>query len=135
MPAPRAHPWALGAFALYVSGGLLLGERFPFSRFTMYADIAPRDRGAVPFFLANGKAAEPHDFRGFHGLSAGGFSAPEGVVGTLGYIVAERAAWVVAHPAGSAGPVDITVGYDLVRVEDGRVLHDLRITAEGTAWP
>lgn len=48
-------PQALLFFGIYIAGSLLFGERFPFSRYDMYADVATRDRGAIPLFLADGQ--------------------------------------------------------------------------------
>jgi hypothetical protein len=130
----RVSPWAFGAFAIYLGGGLFFGERFPFSRFSMYADIAARDRGAIPVFLADGVDTEPRTFRSFSGLDPARFRAPEGVVSTLDYVVNERAAWVAAHPADTPGPIRIEVGFDLVRLDHGVIVHDVRVVEDGTAW-
>jgi hypothetical protein len=135
VPPTRPDAWALGSFAVFLAGGLVLGEVFPFSRYDMYADIAARDRGAVPVFRADGRTVEPTAFRAFHGLDPARFRSPEGVVCTMDYVVNERAAYVAARPADEPGPVRIVVGFDRVRVEDGHVVHELLVTDEGTAWP
>lgn len=126
---------ALLAFAIYFFGSLLIGEFFPFSRFSMYANISPHAQGAIPVFLANGVAAEARDFKAFYGLEPIKFRAPQGVACSLGYLVDERAAWVAQHPASTAGPVQISVGFDQISLVEGEIKHDLLITTTGSAWP
>lgn len=131
----RPSPWALLPFLLYLSGSLLFGEHFPFSRYDMYADIPRRDRGAIPIFLADGQPSEPTEFLSFYGISAENVRAPLGVACTMGYIVEERLARILAAPAERPGPVRIQVGFDRVRLEEGKLIHDFWITGEGSAWP
>ena len=122
-------------FILYLGACLVGGECFPFSRFTMYADISPHDRGALPVFFADGLPANPTDFHAFYGIDPQKFQAPEGVACSLGYLLQERAAWVAEHPATAAGPIHITAGFDQISLVDGVIIHDVLITVEGSAWP
>lgn len=126
---------ALLAFVMYFFGSLLVGEFFPFSRFSMYANISPQAQGAIPVFLANGVAAEARDFKAFYDLEPIKFYAPQGVACSLGYLVEERSAWVAQHPATAAGPIQISVGFDQISLVEGEIKHDLLITTTGSAWP
>jgi hypothetical protein len=131
----RPHPWALAAFATSLAGGFFVGEVFPFSRFAMYADLAPRGEGFVPVFLADGVLTEPRRFERFSGIGPGDFAAPEGVASSLDYVVDERAAWVAGRiDTQGPGPVTVEVGYDLVHLEGGELVRDRHIVARGTAW-
>jgi hypothetical protein len=104
------------ACAAYVLGGLLLGERFPFSRFAMYAD------------------------RRFAGLAGASLRAPPGVVTAMDYVVHDWGDHFRAHDAAAGetpgeAAVDVAVAYDIVRVRDGSVVRERIVVARGTAWP
>ncbi len=126
---------ALLAFVVYLLGGLVLGEVFPFSRFSMYADIARRDYGAVPVFLVGGDQGDPSRLSGFHHLDPDQFHSPPGLVSAMDYVVDDWAAIVRARPAAEPGPLAVEVAYDLVRVRDGGIQRQRVVVARGTAWP
>ncbi len=126
---------AVTAFVVYLLGGLLLGEVFPFSRYTMYADIAARDYGAVPVFLVDGAESEPSAFSSFHALDPSAFVAPTGVVTAMDYVTRDWGDQVRRRPASSPGPLVVEVAYDLVRVRGGEVQRQRIVVARGTAWP
>ena len=71
------------AFGLYVAGAWLLGERFPFSRFSMYASLGRYQESHVPVFLADGRPAEVRSYARFSaidpaavGLNVSGANGP-----------------------------------------------------------
>jgi hypothetical protein len=137
---PRPLPFALPAvcaFAIYLGGSLALGERFPFSRFSMYADVAGRAEGAVPVFLADGEPASPHAFTGFAGIDPDGL-LPRDIPCSLEYVVADAARWIRTHPAseGRRGEgARFQVGYRILTIDArGGLSERLRIVAEGRAW-
>jgi hypothetical protein len=115
LPLPRRV--ALAAFAVFVVGGLELGEVYPFSRFSMYAAIAPREEAAIPTFRADGRDVAPEALTGFFGLDPDRLAAPEGVVTTTDYILRERAAWIRAQTATTPGPVRVEIGWELWRFD------------------
>lgn len=113
-PARRA---ALAAFAVFFVGGLDVGELYPFSRFSMYAAIAPREEAAIPTFRADGRDVAPEALTGFFGLDPEGLAAPEGIVTTTDHILRERAAWLRAHAGTTPGPVTVEIGWELWRLD------------------
>jgi hypothetical protein len=127
---------ALIAFVLYLAGAFALGDRFPFSRYDMYAASARRDRGAVPLFLADGVPTEIHDWDRFAGLD--GTLVPDDLPTSLRHAIDEAERWIAQHraPEGAPpGPVRIQVAVRLLSVDDGVLRESTRIVAEGTAWP
>jgi hypothetical protein len=108
---------ALAAFAVFFVGGLDVGELYPFSRFSMYAAIAPREEAAIPTFRANGQDVEPEALTGFFGLNPDGLAAPEGVVTSTDHVLRERAAWIRANTAPAPGPVTVEIGWELWRLD------------------
>lgn len=129
---PRA---ALLAFVVWLTGGLLLGECWPFSRYSMYADIADREQGALPLFWANGQPAEPEQFSSFYGVDPSAFNGPEGIPTTFDYLTRPRAQWVSTHPAAHPGPVRIEVGWELVKMGPHGLERSPMILSTGSAWP
>ncbi len=123
------------AFVAYVLGGLVLGEVFPFSRYTMYADIAARDYGAVPVFVVAGVESDPAEFSSFHGLDPAQFVAPAGIVTAMDYVTRGWGDQVRRRPADDPGPLAVEVAYDLVRVRAGEVQRQRIVVARGSAWP
>jgi hypothetical protein len=89
---------ALVAFAVVLGGGVVLGETFPFSRFSMYAGIEPRDRGATPVFLADGEIVPVEQFDAFQ-LEVDAWRSPEGIPTTMDYLTNDIAGWIRAHPS------------------------------------
>ena len=108
---------ALAAFAVFFVGGLDVGERYPFSRFSMYAAIAPREEAAIPTFRANGRDINPEALTGFFALNPDGLAAPEGIVTSTDHILRERAAWIRANGATAPGPVTVEIGWELWRID------------------
>ncbi|MBM4367899.1 MAG: hypothetical protein FJ102_16925, partial [Deltaproteobacteria bacterium] len=112
---------AVTAFIAYLLGALVLGEVFPFSRYTMYADIAARDYGAIPVFVVDGSERDPSTLHAFHDLDPAEFVAPAGVVTAMDYVTRGWADLVRRRPATAPGPLAVEVAYDLVRVQGGEV--------------
>ncbi|MCK6515497.1 hypothetical protein L6R46_10645 [Myxococcota bacterium] len=108
---------ALAAFAVFFVGGLNVGELYPFSRFSMYAAIEPREEAAIPTFRADGRDVEPEALTGFFGLNPNGLAAPEGIVTSMDHVLRERAAWIGANTATTPGPVTVEIGWELWRID------------------
>jgi hypothetical protein len=127
--------YSVGAFLLYVAGAVLLGDTFPFSRFSMYADY--RRQGAVPVFLAGGRPVSVRAFESFFGIDPDRMY-PKGTPCSLEWRIHEARRWIVQHTA--SGPMERAVpvqwGFTFVTVDEaGRVRQDVRIVSEGVACP
>lgn len=122
------------AGALYLALSLRLGERFVFSRYSMYSTLGARDHGAVPIVLADGQPAEIDAFEAFSGISVADIY-PDGIACSLEWRVRELERWVASHqaaPGAVPGPVRIELGFLLLKVAANGELHEeQRITARG----
>jgi hypothetical protein len=128
--------WAFVAFATYVALSLTVGIHFPFSTYPLYADSGGRQAGAVPLFLADGRAVEVRDFVSFQGIDPDSI-LPAGIACSTEYRVEEARQWLRHHGApaeASPGPVAFEVGYRIARIDDQRrIVWSQRIVASGTA--
>ena len=122
--------WALGALLLQLALAAWVGERFPISRYSMYASNAPHERGAVPVVLANGEPADVEDFVDFSGLDLVRWSPPEPC--SLEYILADARRWIEAHP-GSGGDVEIGLAFVVVTLADGALHEETVVLQRGRA--
>lgn len=107
----------IAAFAVFFVGALDVGELYPFSRFSMYAAIAPREEAAIPTFRADGQDVSPEALTSFFGVNPEGLAAPEGIVTSTDHVLRERAAWIRAHTATTPGPVTVEIGWELWRID------------------
>jgi hypothetical protein len=124
---------ALVAFAVVLGGGVVLGETFPFSRFSMYAGIEPRDRGATPVFLADGEIVPVEQFEGFQ-LDVDAWRSPEGIPTTMDYLTNDIAGWVRAHPGDTSCAVRAELGWVIsTRGDDGAIAQSTLVQSSGTA--
>ena len=130
--------WAPLAAVVYAAVSTLVGDRFPFSRYSMYASTAVRDHGAVPVFLADAEPAPIDAFDRFAGLDPDTLY-PKGLACSLEWQVHEAKRWIRGHRAAfgeEPGPVKVAFGFVILRVDaEGRLSEELRLTGEGTAWP
>lgn len=132
---PPIHPAALLAFAVYLGGGVVLGDTFPFSRFSMYSVAGgARDQGAVPVFLADGTPQPVEAFEAFHGLEPSRYAPPRGIPCSLEYRVQDMARWVAAHPAERPGPVRAELAFVILEQQsDGSVHQTIEVISSGWA--
>jgi hypothetical protein len=130
--------WAPLAAVAYFLLSLLIGDRFPFSAYKMYASTAQRTEGAVIVCFADGALASVDDYERFAGIDPAAIY-PRGLACSLEWQVNEHRRWIERHvaPTGAPdGPVRIDIGYRLLAVDAaGRVSERIRVVARGTAWP
>ena len=130
--------YALGAFIAVLVGTLLLGETFPFSRFSMYASVGPRTETAVPVFWADGRVVDPKRYERFQGLDLAQVLVPKTLPSSLNYKTDDAYRWISEHLARAdepGGPVRFAAGYITVRLTPGGPLtHEPHVLTEGRAW-
>lgn len=134
---PLRRRVSVAAFAVFFVGGLDLGELYPFSRFSMYAAIAPRDEAAIPTFRADGRDVPPEALTDFFGLDPDNLAAPVGVVTSTDHVLRERAAWIRAHQATTPGDVKVEVGWSLIRLDPttgGLLRRELTLQTGTARW-
>jgi hypothetical protein len=127
------------AALVYIGVSLLIGDWFPFSRYSMYASIGRRDHGATPYFKAAGEFVRIDLYGEFLGLELSGMY-PQGTPCSLEWQVHEARRWIKQHPAPD-GPlpspearVPVEFGFRLLWVDDaGHLTEKLRPTLQGTA--
>lgn len=124
--------------AVYFVVSRVVGDRFPFSRYAMYASTAMRLEGGVPLFRADGRDARIDDFVDFVGIDPAAIY-PAGIPCSLEWRVREWQRWLSAHRsdvAGVEGPIRIQIGFRMLRVDEAGKLHQsIRFTQAGSAWP
>jgi len=130
---------ALAGFIAYFVISLVVGDRFPFSKHSMYASTAVRNEsGAVPLLLAAGKPAAVDRYERFQGLDPDNLY-PDGLPCSLEWQIHEAGRWIrdKTAPAGDApGPVKVEWGFVIVKArKDGRLTERWFAIQEGTAWP
>jgi hypothetical protein len=129
---------ALAAALAYIVISLVIGDIFPFSRHSMYASTAMRDKGAVPLMLADDKPAELDDYHRFVGIDPDQLY-PSQLPCSLEWQVHEASRWLrdkAAEPDSGPGPVKISWGFVILRVmDDGTIQERWRPVQEGSAWP
>lgn len=129
---------ALAAALAYIVISLIVGDFFPFSKHSMYASTAMRDKGAVPLLLADNKPAEVDQFVRFQGIDPATLYPP-GLPCSLEWQVHEAGRWFSNNldaPGSPPGPVKVSWGFVILRVQpDGSIQERWRPVQEGTAWP
>jgi len=129
---------ALAAALVYMVISLIIGDIFPFSKHSMYASTAMRDKGAVPLMLADNQPAEVDDYVRFTGIDPDRLYPPR-LPCSLEWQIHEAGRWFRGNQAeeGSPpGPVKISWGFVILRVQpDGSIQETWRPVQEGTAWP
>lgn len=128
---------ALAAALFYIVGSLVLGDSYPFSKHSMYASTAMRDKGAVPLMLADKQPIEVDELERFQGIDPERLY-PRGLPCSLEWQVHEAGRWIRNHLAAAdaePGPVKVSWGFVIVRVNDqGKITEKWRPVQEGTAW-
>ena len=132
--ASPALRWGGAAFLLYGGLSVALGERLPFSRYAMYADI-DRSQGAIPVFLVDNQPVDYRDYTGFYGFEPSAL-LPKGISCSMEYLVHDAAAALRQHAGETPGPVPLVFGYRILALEAERGLQEsLRVVQQGSAWP
>jgi hypothetical protein len=127
------------AAAAVLIGAALLGESYPFSRFSMYAKVGARSSAAVPVFLADDRLVQPERFTGFRGLDPSWSSRLKSMPGSLGYVTDDAQRWIMEHSSAESappGPVRFAIGYVVVTLAPGgKLTREAHLLSEGRAWP
>ena len=111
-----SRPAAL-SMGLYIVLASVIGEVWPFSRFTMYSHI-PTD-AAVPVLEVNGEAHFPEELVDYYGCTAAQVRIPRGVPSRVGWRQAQIGQWVSTHTADSPGDVAVRFGYRMLLTDGG----------------
>lgn len=128
-----SRAWGLAACILYVGLSALVGEVFPFSRFTMYAGLADRDHAAVFQFELDGQVVDPLELEAFSGFDTDAL-VPTGVATAQEHELAPIARHIDANPGPETGGRPLQLVWRVFRVEDG-VLSEERVPGQqGLAW-
>ena len=121
---------------LYILGCWLLGGRYPFYKFELYAAAGGRKEGALPVFFADRQECDIGQYDGFSALKLEAFDFT-GVPTSVQWMVEEAARWVAENPANSRGqgPVEIAFGFRYMSVGDkGRIQERIEWRTRGYAW-
>lgn len=135
MDLPLLAPPFIAICAALIYGGISwkVGDRFPFSRYAMYADLEGRREGAVLVVHADGREVEFQDVAVWHGITPEVIE-PFSVPCSLHWVVFEAQKWIRDHTAASPEglTVRIEVGYRIFRVlPDGDVTERIEPRAAG----
>jgi hypothetical protein len=125
---------ALVACVLYVAVSLVVGDRFPFSKYSMYASLGQRSEGAVLYVQAGACFVSPDQLEAVHGLDVPALD-PKRVPCSQQWVVYEAQRWLENHgvDAPPADGVEVEVGYRMLKVEDdGSVSMNLHPVTSGT---
>ncbi|MDP2307392.1 MAG: hypothetical protein Q8P18_15305 [Pseudomonadota bacterium] len=110
-----------------------VGERFPFSRYAMYADLEDRREGAVLVVHADGREVEFQDVTAWYGITPEAIE-PFSVPCSLHWVVFEAQRWIRDRTAASPDglTVRVEVGYRIFRVTpEGDVVERIAPRASG----
>ena len=135
-----ADPWlALVTALVYGAVSLWVGDRFPFSRYSMYARLRGRTEGAVLVVRADGVEVDFDRVVAWRGIDPATMD-PHGVPCSLHWVALEAQRWVGQHTVGEEGgelPVEIEVGWRILSVEPGQLLErfEWRATGRGRLAP
>lgn len=123
----------LVAALIYIAISLAVGDRFPFSRYAMYADLTGRKEGAVLYVRAADRFVAPDDLDAVHGIDVAALN-PRGVPCSQEWLVHEAKRWLEAHVSEAApeNAVTVEIGWRMLRVEDGVVHERLQPITHGT---
>lgn len=124
-------PALIAACAAVIYGGIawIVGDRFPFSRYSMYADLGGRREGAVLYVRLGGRDVEFHEVVAWQGVDPAAIE-PFSVPCSLHWVVFEAQRWIAEHTGDATVPLEI--GYRILRVEaDGSFSERLEVRAHG----
>jgi hypothetical protein len=134
-----ADPWiALAAALAYSAVSLWVGDRFPFSRYSMYARLRGRTEGAVLVVRADGVEVAFDRVVAWRGIAPAAMD-PHGVPCSLHWVVLEAQRWVGQHTVGEEEelPSVIEVGWRILSLEPGKLNErfEWRATGQGRLRP
>jgi hypothetical protein len=124
---------ALIAAVVYGVVSLIVGDRFPFSRYSMYARLTTRAEGAVLYVRAGERFVAPDDLEVVHGLDIAAID-PKGRPCSQEWLVYEAQRWLKNH-AVVAPPEDgiaVEVGYRMLRIDKDGLHERLEPVTRGT---
>ena len=128
---------ALIMFGVYILGCYVIGYRFPFDKFELYAGIANRDHAAVPIFFADDEEANIWDYHQFSSIDPDAF-LNDTIPTSVTWMVEEAAQWVRNHIESDnvdQGPHRVKWGFRMLRIDDkGEIIEEQLILSEGYAW-
>ncbi len=127
--------YAAAALVAYVVISLIVGERFPFSRYLMYAALKDRSEGAVLYLRAGDRFLEPEQIQALWGMDVEALD-PTRVPCSQQWIVYEVQRLLNARTTSEppAKGTQVEAGYRMLRVlPDGQIEETLRPVSEGTA--
>lgn len=128
---------ALVAMLLYMAISLRVGDRFPFSKYSMYADLRTRDEGAVLYVRLGERFVDPDQLEAVHGLDVEALD-PKKRPCSQQWLVYEAQRWLRDHTVASVpdGGELVEVGWRLLRIEpDGSLSERLEPMTRGTGRP
>lgn len=124
-------------FCVYLVGCYVVGYRFPFDKFELYAGIGNRDHAAVPLFLVEDQEANIWDYHQFTALDSDAF-LNDTIPTSVTWMAEEAARWVRNHPKPEGvaeGPHRVQWGYRLLRIDSqGEIIEERLVLTEGHAW-
>jgi len=129
------HRAGLVSLALVAGGGVVLGEVYPWSRYSMYADLGQRDHGAVPLVRVDGQQADLRDYVAFADLDPAAFRPPPDVPCSMLYVFDQQSEHVRGRLRAGPGPLPVEIGVLLVRPGRGGPQVEERVLQRGSAWP
>lgn len=127
LPSPTPLSARLALFLIYVAGSAFLGERLPFSRFSMFSQT--QDRASVLNVLADGRPVDLRDLEGFRG---GFLAADRSFLNP--WLAQEFESYVRGSAAAQDGPVAVEARVCTCEAPPaGPVRTDCRTLWKGTA--
>ncbi|MBK7579460.1 MAG: hypothetical protein IPI67_04560 [Myxococcales bacterium] len=125
---------ALIAALVYVVVSLVVGDRFVFSRYKMYADLTTRDEGAVFYLRAGERFVAADELDAVFGLDVDALD-PRTRPCSQQWLVYEAQRWLRDHgvPSAPEGGVAIEAGWRMLRVDQaGNLEERLESVTSGT---
>jgi hypothetical protein len=125
-------PALIAACAAVIYGGIawIVGDRFPFSRYSMYADVGGRQEGAVLVVRVGGREVDFHEVVAWKGVDPARIE-PFSVPCSLHWVVFEAQRWISEH-AGEA-TMELEIGYRILRVEPDGTFSE-RFVERARGW-
>lgn len=117
---------ALVACIVYVSISLLVGDFYPFSRYSMYARLTTRKEGAVLYVRAGDAFVSPDDLDAVAGLDVDKIDPQKhGFPTSQEWVTHEAMRWLRARATARIDDgVPVEVGYRMLRVDETGQLHE-----------
>ncbi len=108
---------AMSAALVYTAISWVVGDRFPFSRYAMYADLEGRREGAILVVRADGREVAFQQVEAWHGIAPAAIE-PFSVPCSLHWVVFEAQRWIGDRTAPNADGLNtaLEVGYRILRV-------------------